>query len=137
MNPTHPISNDDAVAPVTQPEHAAPPARFHPEHTLRTSPRPRGATELQSIRILEIHPVDARRHEDVAAVRWLDLATSETGESSVDHVIDFLRVSGNAADLDIDGRIEPVHVHESRGTRWLQSITEGFWGARLLELPRF
>jgi hypothetical protein len=87
------------------------------------------------IRITAVHLDGGDEHEHISEVEWQNLEWGNTGESSVDVLMQWLDEAENVAVVGREARVEVVR--SPTGSSWLQAVAGGFWTDDLMALPRY
>jgi hypothetical protein len=87
------------------------------------------------IRITAVHLDGGEEHEHISEVEWQNLEWGNTGESSVDVLMQWLDEAENVAVVGREARVEVVR--SPTGSSWLQAVVGGFWTDDLMALPRY
>lgn len=85
--------------------------------------------------ITAIHLVGGSGHEHIAEVRWTNAATAQTGHSSREEMVSYLR-AGNRAEVHAAGRAVEVRVVNANPP-YIRTYADGIWTDNLLALPRY
>jgi hypothetical protein len=89
-----------------------------------------------AIRIIAVQLMGGIDHQNVIAVRWASEHSDETGDSTVEEVIDWLSHGAHVAWVGDRQQVATVQVVEGERTRWLQANRWGELTRDLLDLPR-
>ena len=91
------------------------------------------------IEITAIHLQGGESHEHIANLRWRQTSTSETGQSTRQAVVDWLRESktNQAVVADNGSWVYVAVVSEGPGAPYLRTHADGVLSDNLLNLPTF
>lgn len=85
--------------------------------------------------VTAIHLVGGQRHEHIAAIRWRNAATNQTGQSTRAVMVDWIRKGGDARVTD---GVRSVQVGVVNVTPpYIRTHADGIWTDNLLSLPRY
>ncbi len=87
------------------------------------------------VQITAVHMVGGQGHEHIASVRWTNVSTRETGETSRADMVTYIE-AGNTAFVT-DG-LNKAWVGVVNATpKYIRTHADGKWTDNLLALPRF
>lgn len=90
------------------------------------------------IEITAVHMVGGDQHEHIADLKWKNITTASTGESTRQSLVDWLNVQGNQAIVSAGGNSVSVGVvNPSHGSPYVRTFADGIWTDNLLALPRY
>ena len=91
------------------------------------------------IEITAIHLTDPPKHEHIALLRWRNIQTGSTGQSTVQQIIQWLEESkaNQAVVVNSDARAYVGVRRPKNGPPYLRTHADGEWNDNLLALPRF
>ena len=76
-------------------------------------------------------------HEAISRYGWVDESTRNSGTSTRDQMVKFIKGNGKAYVKDQRGNLVYCQLRKnSRGTEFLQTVTDGKWSDNLLSLPK-
>lgn len=85
--------------------------------------------------ITAVHMEGGTGHEHIASVRWRNPATSETGASTRQQMVEFINANAEGTVKVTDGaHTVNVGVFEKK---WLRTYADRTWRDNLLALPRY
>jgi ribosomal protein S8E len=92
-----------------------------------------------AIRITHIHLVGGTAHQHINNLKWVNVTTAKTGESTRAAIVDWLeKDTNNRAQVGTGTDAVRVHVvRPSSGVPYLQTYADGKWTNNLLALPRY
>jgi uncharacterized protein DUF3892 len=82
-----------------------------------------------------IHLVGGERHEHIAAVRWRNPATNQTGTTERSGMVDWIRKGGDARVTDGNRTIQIGVVNAN--PPYIRTHADGVWTDNLLALRRY
>jgi hypothetical protein len=89
------------------------------------------------VNVTAIHMTGGTRHEHIASVRWNKPGTNESGQSTREVMVDWIRnKSGVAHVRGNDGSVSTVGVVNA-SPPYIRTHADGNWNDNLLALPRY
>lgn len=95
---------------------------------------PRGA--IMAVYIRARHMVGGNEHQHIASVQWQNTQNSNTGTSTREVMVDWIKNKGGQAYVHDGVRAVSVGVIES-DPPYLRTYADGVWADNLLALPTF
>jgi hypothetical protein len=89
-----------------------------------------------TIRVTAVQLLGGIDHHHVIAVRWSSEETEETGDSTVEEVIDWLSQGPHVAWVGERDQVATLQVVHGLQASWLQANRMGELSRELLDLPR-
>jgi hypothetical protein len=91
------------------------------------------------IEITAIHQEGGKEHQHIASVQWRNTATSATGQSTRQAIVDWLNESkaNQAVVADASTWVYVGVIQPTSGEPYIQTHADGQWSDNLLALPRF
>lgn len=83
-----------------------------------------------------VHMVGGTRHEHIAEVRWRNLTTGDSGNSSRQQMVDWVRANPGQAVVDHGGHRAYVGIIDATPP-YIRTYADGVWNDNLLALPRY
>ena len=87
------------------------------------------------IYVTDVHMSGGTKHEHIAAVKWRNPDTGQTGSSDRDTMVKWIDEKGVAKVTD--GRNTATVGVQPGPPRYLQTYADGKWSDNLLALPRY
>lgn len=89
-----------------------------------------------AVQVTAVHMVGGNAHEHIASVRWANVQTRETGQSTRAAMVEWIEDNHGQA-IVTDGRAT-VHVGVVNARpKYIRTHADGVWNDNLLALPRF
>jgi hypothetical protein len=88
------------------------------------------------VEITQVHMVGGAGHEHIAEVKWVNPASQETGASTREAMVVFLRKPGSRAFVTDGQRTVEVGVVEAKPP-YIRTHADGVWTDNLMALPRY
>lgn len=88
------------------------------------------------IRITAIHLVGSVHHQHITELKWVNPDTKETGASSREAMVQFVRRSPNQAYVDGPTQRAYLRVRDANPP-YVQTVADNTWTDNLLSLPRY
>lgn len=89
------------------------------------------------INVTAVHMVGGTQHEHIGAVRWMNPNSNQTGESTRQTMVEWIRDKNGVAHVHgSDGRVSTVGVVND-DPPYIRTYADGDWNNNLLALPRY
>jgi hypothetical protein len=88
------------------------------------------------VEITGVHLVGGDRHEHIGSVRWKNPETQDTGESTRQTMVEWIRDQGGRAYVSDGTRAVEVGVVNVTPP-YIRTYADGVWTDNLLALPRY
>ncbi len=88
------------------------------------------------VRITAIHMVGTEHHQHIEEMKWVNPSTKETGASTREAMVRFVRDNPNQAYVDGPTQRAYLRVREANPP-YVQTYADGTWTDNLLALPRY
>jgi hypothetical protein len=88
------------------------------------------------IYIYAVHMTGGSRHEHIASVRWKNPDTGDSGEDTLERMVNWIRTGNGNAYVCGNGHLAKVGVVDGN-RRYLRTHADGVWTDNLLALPQY
>ena len=89
------------------------------------------------IKITAIHLVGTVHHQHIAEMKWINPGTQETGTSTREAMVEFVRRSPGEAYVQGPSEAAFLRVREAAEPPYVQTYADDTWTDNLLSLPRY
>jgi hypothetical protein len=88
------------------------------------------------VRVTTVHMEGGESHEHIARVRWTNPQTGDSGQSTREQMIEYLRKPGTRAFVTDGERTVNIRIVEAEPP-YIRTHADGVWTNNLLALPRY
>jgi Protein of unknown function (DUF3892) len=88
------------------------------------------------VEVTAVHMVGGEGHEHIGEVRWINPKNQETGQSTREAMVAFLRKAGNRAYVTEGQRKVEIGVVDA-DPPYIRTYADEVWTNNLLALPRY
>jgi hypothetical protein len=88
------------------------------------------------VRVTTVHMEGGENHEHIARVRWTNPQTGDSGQSTREQMIEYLRKPGTRAFVTDGERTVNIRIVEAEPP-YIRTHADGVWTNNLLALPRY